>query len=145
MNRRRFLTASGGAIAVGTLGALGYFRFYGARTSSATDVVLSPGEEGTLTITWVGIKSINYQEVPDSDDVEIAIGDVELSPSPDSTALSFPPAYFWRESTAVEMTIPVSVSADVAPGDYHLLLQATGQVGLADEPSHTLTMTVTDS
>ena len=76
MNRRRFLTASGGAIAVGTLGALGYFRFYGARIRSATDVVLSPGEEGTLTITWVGIKSINYQEVPDSDGVEITINDV---------------------------------------------------------------------
>ena len=145
MNRRRFLTAGSGAIAVGTLGTLGYFRSYGARISSATDVVLSPGEEGTLTITWVGIKSINYQEVPDSDGVEIAISDVELSPPPDSTALSFPPIYFWREPTAVEMTIPVSVSADVAPGDYHLSLQATGQVGLADEPSHTLTATVTDS
>ena len=145
MNRRRFLAASGGAIAVGTLGALGYFRFYGARMNSASDVVLSPGEEGTLTMTWVGIKSINYQEVPDSDDVEIAISGVELSPPPDLTADSFPPSYHWREPTAVEMTIPVSVSADVAPGDYHLPLQATGQVGLADEPSHTLTVTVTDS
>ena len=145
MNRRRFLAASGGAIAVGTLGALGYFRFYGARMNSATDVVLSPGEEGTLTITWVGVKSINYQEVPDSDGVEIAISDVKLSPPPDLTADSFPPSYHWREPTAVEMTIPVSVSADVAPGDYHLPLQATGQVGLADEPSHTLTVTVTES
>ena len=145
MNRRRFLTASGGAIAVGTVGAFGYFRFYGARVNSATDVVLSPGEEGTLTISWAEVKSITYQEVTDSGGVEIAISDVELSPAPDLTATSFPPSYHWREPTAVEMTIPVSVSADVAPGDYHLALQATGQVGLADEPSHTLTVTVTDS
>jgi hypothetical protein len=145
MNRRRFLAASGGAIAVGTIGALGYFRFYGARTSSATDVVLSPGEEGMLTISWEGVKAIGYRELPDSDGIEIGISDVELSPPPDMGSDAFPPSYHWREPTAVEMTIPVRVTDDVAPGDYHLVLGAKGLVGLIEEPSHTLTVTVTDS
>ena len=145
MNRRRFLTASGGAIAAGTVGALGYFRFYGARTTSATDVALAPGEEGTLTNSWDGVKSVGYQELPDSDGIEVAVNDVELTPSPNLRADSFPPSYHWEEPTAVEMTVPVRVTADVDSGDYHLVLRATGLIGIVEEPSHTLTVTVTDS
>jgi len=143
MNRRRFLTASG--LAIGTIGTAGYFRFYGARVSSAADVTLSPGEEGMLTIAWQETKSINYNKIPDSDGIEIDTSSVEFSPSPSLHTDSFPPSYHWEEPTAVNMDIPVTVTAEAAPGDYHLELQATGLVGVVDEPSHTLTVTITDS
>lgn len=145
MDRRQFLITSGGALTIGTIGGAGYFKFFGARMSSAADVTLSPGEEGILTITWKEVKSIKYNKIPNSDEVEIDISDVEFSSSPHLRADSSPPSYHWEEPTEVEMNIPVSVTAEAAPVDYHLGLKATGLVGIVDEPSHTLTVTVTDS
>lgn len=163
MKRRTILAASGGAMAAGSIGTLGYSRLYGARVSSATDAALSPGEEGTLTITWEGVRSISYENRPDSGEVDIAIDDVVLSPPPDEIAASFPPVYLWESTTTVEMDIPVSVTAGARPGDYRLVLSAGGPADslyhfLENEtsqafgresdftyPSHELTVTVIDA
>lgn len=113
----------------------------------ADEPTLSPGDETTIQIEAKNVSGFYLTEVPpDEADLEIDVARASVSPTPDQTADSYPPQWYWSECTNVEVVIPVRVAEEAEPREHvYTVRLVQSRDGTGDSRERQITITVSDS
>lgn len=122
-------------------GALG---LAGLLATGSSRVEAHPGGTTRFTVTPGGVGALRLEPSPEG--VTFGFGDERLLPPPSGRADSLPPIWFWDYPTpSVRLSVPVTVGADVPPGEYELAFEAWAEPDDTTEPRvETVTLTVTE-
>lgn len=150
MNRRRFLQGIVGPLSVGTAGCLGSSEESADCTDkwspdvTADEPTLAPGDETTIRVEVTNVVGLYFAQVPLHDDaLDVDVASASVSPSPDETADSYPPKWYWSECTNVEVVVPVRIAEQAKPEEYGYtvgILQSRDGSGETQEREFTITI-----
>lgn len=136
MPSRRTLLAG-----VGAVGAVG---LTGVATASRSAITARPGGESRFVVTPGPVGALRLEPAPEG--IGFRFEDAGLLPPPTGGADSRPPIWLWDYvAPAVRLSIPVTVGADVPPGEYDLGYRVWSEPDHTAEPTTgTVTLTVTE-
>lgn len=126
------------------IGAAGAVGLTGVMTAGRSSVAARPGGGTRLVVTPGPVGALRLEPAPEG--IGFRFGATRLVPPPTGAAQSLPPIWFWDYvPPAVRLSIPVTVGADVTPGEYELGYALWAEPDRRAEPtSETVTLTVTE-
>lgn len=129
MNRRRYLA---GCLLPLSTGLTGCQAITGSEADCTDDrapgidgdePTVAPGDGKTVSVDVSNITGL-YLGRPPADTLDFNITEASIVPSPDRTADSSPPKWYWDSCTGVGVTVPVQASDDAEPGEHYYSVSA---------------------